>query len=349
MSDTKTKPAKPSRRGYVLLIAAIFIVVAGWSAAWFYGRSVLAGQLDLQMRRLAEQGLDLTCADLGIAGYPFRYEVACRDMKSIDRWGATGSLGGLNAVALIYNPWHVIFEARSPAAMAVPVSGVTGDVTWDTARASVRLSENALSALDAVVESPEASLASLASAGQFAADKAEVHLREVPDIDGTLEGFVTVDKLALKSLPNLAETVSLRGHVRVANGMALLAGADVATLVLANDGELPFRLMLAEAAIGPGRVVASGDLALAGDGTLSGTLEVALGNAQALLATLKPLFPPQNQTYPLIEGMVKSLEPAATEVDGMRTIKIPVTLNRGLVQVGLLPVGRIPPLFTAGS
>jgi len=331
------------------LIAAVVIVVAGWSAAWFYGRSALAEQLDLQMRRMADQGLDLTCADLAIAGYPFRYEVTCRDMQSIDRWGATGSLGALNAVALIYNPWHVIFEARSPAAMAFPVNGVNGDITWDTARASIRFSENALNALDAVVDQPEASVVTLVSTGQFAADKAEVHLREVPDSAGTLEGFVTIDKLALKSLPNLVETMMLRGHVRVDGGMALLAGADLGSLVQSSGGELPLRLMLAEATIGQGRAVASGDLVLVGDGTLSGTLEVALGNAEALLETLKPLFPPQDQTYPLLEGVIKSLEPAAVDVDGMPTIKIPVTVNRGLVQVGLLPVGRIPPLFAAGS
>jgi len=348
LSDTETKPKKPSRRGYILLIIALVVVVAGWSAAWFYGRSVLAGQLDQQMRRMAEQGLDLTCADLAISGYPFRYEVSCREMQSIDRRGATGSLGGLNAVALVYNPWHVIFEARSPAAMSVPVAGVAGTVSWETARASIRFSERALGALDAVVDQPEASLESLASAGQFAADKAEVHLREVPDVDGMLEGFVTVDNLALNSLPDLRETVRLRGHMRVENGMALLAGADLVSLVRASGGALPVRLMLAEASLGQSRVAASGDLILAEDGTLSGTLEVALGNAESLLETLKPLFPPQDRTYPLLESVIKSLEPAATQVDGMRTIKIPVTLSQGVVQVGLLPVGRIPPLFSAG-
>lgn len=348
MSDTKPKPPKPSRRGYVLLIIAIVVVVAGWSAAWAYGRSVLSEQLDLQIQRMAEQGLDLSCADLVIAGYPFRYEVACRDMQSADRWGATGSLGELSAVALIYNPWHVIFEARSPAAMAVPVTGLAGDVRWTTARASMKFSDNALGTLDAVVDQPEAAVETPVSAGAFAADKAEVHLREVPDVAGMLEGFLTVDSLALKSLPAFDQTIMLRGHVRVADGMALLAGADLVSLVQASGGELPVRLMLAEATVGEGRATAIGDLVLAGDGTLSGTIELTLGNAGALLQSLKPLFPPQDQTFPLIEGVVKSLEPAATEIDGVRSIKIPVTLNRGLVQVGLLPVGRIPPLFPAG-
>lgn len=86
MSDIKTKPPKPTRRGYILLAGAIVLVIAGWSAAWFYGQSVLREQLDRQIVRMADQGLDVSCADLAIAGYPFRYEVSCADMRSADRW-----------------------------------------------------------------------------------------------------------------------------------------------------------------------------------------------------------------------------------------------------------------------
>lgn len=348
MSETEPKPPKPSRRGYILLIVAFVVVILGWSAAWLYGRSVLAGQLDMQMQRLAGQGLDLTCADLGIAGFPFRYEVACSDMQSADRRGTRGSLGGLNAVALVYNPWHVILEAQSPAAMAAPVTGLTGDVSWETARASVKFSESALGALDAVVDKPEAAFGTMMSAGRFSADKAEIHLREAPDTPGTLEGFVTVDRLALNSVPDLDQTLMLRGHVRIDGGMVLLTGADLFSLVQAQGGELPIRLMLAEAVMGQSNAAASGDLVLAGDGTVSGTLEVTVGNAKVLLQSLRPLFAPGDQTFPLLEGVVKSLDAAATEVDGVRSIKIPVTVNSGLVQVGLLPVARIPPLFPAG-
>ncbi|ASP35097.1 hypothetical protein CHH27_19155 [Labrenzia sp. VG12] len=349
VSKTETKPPKPSRRGYILLITAIVVVVAGWSAAWAYGRSILGDQIDQQLQRMATQGLDLSCGNLEIAGYPFRYEVACRDMQSEDRFGATGALGGLNAVALIYNPRHVIFEATSPAAMSVPVAGLSGDVTWTTARASMKFSGDALGALDAVVDQPAAVFGSTLSEGAFAADKAEVHLRQVPDVAGMLEGFVTVDRLALKSLPALPQSLMLRGHARIEGGMALMVGADLASLVQAKGGELPIRLMLAEAGFEASRAAASGDLVLAGDGTLSGVLEVTIGNAADLLQSLKPVFPPEDQAFSLLEGVVKSLDTAATEVDGVRTIKVPVTINQGLVQVGLLPVGRIPPLFQAGS
>jgi len=348
VTSAENKPAKPARRRYILLFGVIVLVIAGWTAAWAYGRSVLADQLDRQIAGMAERGLQISCADRTIAGFPFRYEVGCRDMRSLDRAGSEASLGGLNAVALVYKPWHVIFEAKSPASMEIPLTGVSGDVSWDVARASMTFANGSLGELDAVVARPEAAVENAFSAGLFSADKAEVHLREVPDQAGALEGFVSVNALKLKSFPELQETVDLRGQVQVTGGEALLAGADLVSLVRMNDDELPVKLVLLEAGLGESRVGASGDLLVNGDGTLSGTLDVTLGNANALLQSLKPLFPPENQTFALMENVVKGLEPAATEIDGVPSIKLPVVIDRGTVRAGFLPLGRIPPLFQAG-
>jgi hypothetical protein len=339
---------KPSRRGYILMIAAIVAVVAAWSAAWFYGRSVLAAQLDQQIGRLADNGVDLSCADLTIAGYPFRYEVGCRDMRSFDRSGAAGSLGGLNAVALVYNPRHAIFEAASPASVSVPFAGVQGDLTWDSARASLKFGDasfTAFGALDAVLQGPRAAFASETAGGLASAAKAELHLREVPDRAGMLEGFLKVDGLRLDSLPELQEAVGLRLHARIEGGTALLEGADLAALVAAAGGALPLDLVEAEARLASGRASASGDLMLAGDGTLSGSLELTLANAEALLEASRPLFPPQDRTYPVLQNAVRSLQGAASETEGERIVTIPVTISRGQVLLGFLPAGRIPPLF----
>ncbi|MHA7775806.1 DUF2125 domain-containing protein [Roseibium sp. M-1] len=346
-NGSKTKPSKPSRRRYGFLVAAIVLAIVGWSAAWAYGRSVLEEEINRQMIRLEAQGLKVTCTDLAIAGYPFRFEVRCDGLQSADRWGAGGSLGGIAAVALIYNPWHVILEAGSPASLTVPVNGIAGDLTWETARASVKFSSTALGTLVAVIEKPEAAFETEVSAGLFAAEKTELHLRAVPDAPETLEGFLTVEDLALKSLPELQQTISLRGHTRIEGGTALLAGTNLASLVFAR-GEVPIQLVLLETIVGDGRLVASGDLVLAGDGLLTGSLKLDIGNADKLLQTLKPLLPRDERTYSLLENIVKSLEPAATEVDGIKTITLPVAIDRGLVRVGFLPVGQIPPLFAAG-
>ncbi|MEM9634425.1 MAG: DUF2125 domain-containing protein [Pseudomonadota bacterium] len=344
-----SKPTKSSKRRYILLLSVIVIVIAGWSAAWFFGRSVLADQLDRQMSNLAQNGFELTCADLSIAGYPFRYEVACQEMQSLDRAGTSSSLQSLRAVALIYNPWHVILEAKAPILMTAPIAAFTGEMTWETARASVKFSQESLGDLDAVIRKPEFAFENVVTNGLISSEKAEIHLRTAPNSDDALDGFATIDALNLQSVSNLQETIDLRGHVQISSGAAMLAGADLVTLVQANNGELPVRLVLFEAAIGESRVGANGDLLVNGDGTLSGTLNLTLGNAEQLLQTLKPLFPPQNNAFGLVEGVVKSLKSAETQVDGIPTISLPVAIERGVVRVGFLPLGQIPPLFAAGT
>ncbi|WP_170107145.1 DUF2125 domain-containing protein [Roseibium marinum] len=338
---------KSPKRRYILLLAAVLLVASGWSVAWVYGRSVLAGQLDRQLIRMAEVGLEVSCADLAIRGYPFRYEISCPDMRSRDGSGTAASLGGLNAVALVYNPWHVIFEVKAPAVVTVPMTGVSGEITWETARASLKFRQSALGALDGVVQKPEAAFENAVSAGLFSAEKAEVHLREAPDLPGALDGYVSIDALKLKSLPDLEDTLDLRGSIRVAGGTALLAGADLAALVRMNGEDLPVGLDLFEASLGRSSVAASGEMLVHGDGTLSGTVELTLGNATALLQALKPLFPPKDQTFALLEGIIGSLEPAQG-VDGVASITLPVKIDRGVASVGFLPLGRIPALFQAG-
>lgn len=349
MSETENKPPKRSRRKYILLMAAVAVAIAGWSAVWVYGRTVLGDELERQLAGLSRNGVDLTCGNMSIAGYPFRYEVACAGMQSADRAGMTASVGALNAVALIYNPMHVIFEARPPAAVSVPLSRLTGDVTWETARASLKFSQSALGEMDAVIEKPEAAIENPFVAALVSADKAEFHARRMPAAPETLEGYLSVDALSTRSLPGFEEAVDLRTQLQVEGGTPLLAGAALPALVSAEGGSLPVRLVLFQATLGESKLSASGDLTLNGDGTLSGKLDVALGNANALLAKLKPLLPQQDNTVKMIDSLVKSLDAGAPEVDGVRTISLPLAIENGFARIGFLPLGRIPPLFQAGA
>ncbi|TYC52583.1 DUF2125 domain-containing protein [Rhodobacterales bacterium] len=346
--EIENRPKPRSRRKYILLLSAVVVVFVAWTAFWFYGRSVLADQLDVQLARLGDNGIDISCSDLSIAGYPFRYEVACRDMISADRTGATGTVGALNAVALIYNPWHVIFEAKSPAAVDLPLNGLAADVNFETARASVKFSQNRLNELDAVIVKPEASFENPFTSALMGAEKTEVHLRSMPDGPETLEGYLAVNALKLRSLPVFDKAVDLTMQLQLPGGADLLRGAPLPALVMAADGALPVRLVLLEALLGHSRVAASGDLIVNGDGTLSGKVDLMLGNAAALLADIKPLLPKRDNTAQLLESIVTSLDANATEVDGRRTITLPMVIERGAARIGFLPLGRLPPLFQTG-
>ncbi|WP_298816875.1 DUF2125 domain-containing protein [uncultured Roseibium sp.] len=348
MSSKENLPSKPTKRRYIVLMSVLALVVLGWSAVWFFGRSFLHEQLNSQMSQMAAQGLEVSCADLEINGFPFRYEVSCRQMTSADRSGTAAKLGGLNAVALIYNPTHVIFEAGAPAVMDVPLSGMSGDMTWETARASMKFGSGALGKLDAVVEKPEAVLNNPVSTGSFAAEKAELHVRQSEGDADFFEGFLSVDALQLRSLPALQDALDLRAHLQIPGGASLLAGANLPWLVQSNGGELPVKLVVFDVSLGDSRVKAVGDFVVNGDGTLSGTLDLSLGNAEALIEAIRPLAPAGDRTLALVEQVVKSLDPVASDVDGVKTVPLKVNIDRGIARIGLLPLPPIPPLFQAG-
>lgn len=351
MSEFDARPPKPSRRGYILLIAAVVVVIAGWSAAWLYGRSVLGNRIDWHLRALVSRDVEVDCSDQGITGYPFRYEVRCSDLSVRGPAATAASLGSLTAVALVYNPFHVILEARSPARVAMPLRGLDGVLDFDTARASVKFSREGLRALDAVLAAPALSPPALSHGGDRAsrgpaADKVELHLREAPDQAGTLEAFLTADRL-IPADPAVPGPIGLRAHARLEDGMAVMAGIDPLDL-LVNQGSLPLQLVEADLTLPSGRASATGDLTLSVDGTLSGSLNITLADAAALLHSLRGLFPPDGQTYGLLEGMVSGMEQSAPEQDGVTKVTIPVRVIGGRVMIGFLPVGTIPPLFPAG-
>ncbi len=345
VTNTQTRPSNPGKRPFILLLVAIIVVVAGWSGAWLFGRSVLADQIEQQVNTMSGQGLDVSCDDLAIAGYPFRFEVYCTGLRSEAQAGMTGSLGRLNAVALVYNPWHVIFEAGGPATVSAPLSGPSGDFSWKTARASIRFSSTSLAALDAVVEEPQILVADPVLIAPLVAAKAEFHLREAPETDDMLEAFVSLDALELPAAQGDLPALDLRGHLRIPNGAGLLAGSNILELLQLHGGPLPLDLVHAEAQLAEGRARASGDLFLNGDGTLSGKLDLALSDVEALLQVARRQLPPGDTTFDLWESAIKSLPASASAEDGAPTVNLEIVLDRGTVRLGFLTLGVIPPLL----
>jgi hypothetical protein len=347
-SGTPAQKASAKRK-YILLLAAIIVVAAGWSGAWAYGRSVLASQLDQQIAQLSEMGTDINCADLGIGGFPFRYEVHCTDLRTSDRVGTQSALAGLNAVALVYNPMHVILEAQTPAVLNAPLTGLTGELSWETARASAKYSTMSLGDVDMVLTQPQLTFQNPVVSGLATSDKAEFHLRMAPDDSGAVDGYLSIDGLILDVMPSLTNPVNSRMHVRVLNGAPLLSGADLRWLIQENGGELPLRLELAEIVMGKSRFGARGDLKINSAGALSGTVTMTLVQPGDFLTAIRPLFPAGSNEFSILDSMLTSLQPTGTDHLGDPAIEIPLILDQGLMRIGFITLGRIPPLFQAGS
>lgn len=281
---------------YIVLAAVVVLVVAGWSGGWLLFRQELDKQIDLQMQAANGSGATIACEERGIAGYPFRFEINCEKPVAAAASGTRISLGGLNAVALVYNPRHIIFEADGPATLSDPLSGHTISTDWSSARSSVIFSSEGARQFDAVVENISGSISGPVPAG-LNVDKAELHIRPVPERAEAAEAFFSADGMSLPSNGSGENTPDLRLHVRLENGAALLSGVPFHALPRDGAGALPLELMLFSLSSGSSEISASGDLQLTASGTVSGALDVRVkGIAEA--ANLLAGFFPEGSTVP---------------------------------------------------
>ncbi|MEP0454586.1 MAG: DUF2125 domain-containing protein, partial [Roseibium sp.] len=145
-------PKRNLKIRYILLAGAVLMTILVWSGGWFYMQGVLRDQIDHQMARLAQTGQAVSCTDMPIGGFPFRFEVSCAEPVLADARGRTADFKALRTVALVYKPWHVIAEADGPARFEDPLTGLMGEANWESARSSVIYSTSSVEQIDVVME-----------------------------------------------------------------------------------------------------------------------------------------------------------------------------------------------------
>jgi hypothetical protein len=138
-------PAPRRRPLWRLFIAPalLLIAAAGWSAFWFYAASQVGVRADAWRAQEAKSGRYFDCGKRTVAGFPFRFEVACEDasVKLVSQTASNmlfaGQLAEILVVAQIYDPKIVIADFKAPASIAEIGSQAPMRVDWAKARASV--------------------------------------------------------------------------------------------------------------------------------------------------------------------------------------------------------------------
>ncbi|MFE1598612.1 DUF2125 domain-containing protein [Methylobacterium sp. ID0610] len=367
-TDGSTAVPRRARFGLFAPFILLLVVAALWSAGWFWLRGRAGEEIDRWIAREAQAGRQWTCADRSIAGYPFRLELRCAALR-FARSDVRFAAGPVVAVAQIYQPRHVIFEAAGP--FHVEQEGKVGDVTWRLVEGSLHLTGAGFQRASVVADDLRGRISGVAlteGAAEpiaFTTRHFELHARPTPgrfEADGAVDLSSRITQATLPLLDPLLggpepADVALDATVTRAAGIRTRPIAEELERWRAAGGTVELTRLAAEK--GRSRLQAQGSLALDEAHRLAGQLEVRTAGLDAVIA---PLVSEQlggrigGANAALIGNLVGQLlggggrrreaAPAQTDEAALKPLP-PVRLGGGKVAVGpfVIPSVRLDPLY----
>ncbi|ODT71030.1 MAG: hypothetical protein ABS75_09860 [Pelagibacterium sp. SCN 63-23] len=322
------------KKRIIILGAVVFFVVLAWSGAWYF----IAGQVRQQVEALALADGDstpqLSCAQLAISGFPFRFDIDCAGAALVSG-DMLVEIPGLRASALIYRPTHILASARGPAQLSDAFTGQRQELAWAELEASLRLDNWRIARLSLIAD--EVSWTDRLFGDNLIArtPRLEAHLLDISELHdaeagrAALAGFLRADNVEAPSIqvaPTNAEieleVTALPDDLRTLGATPLLpdwqrAGGKLRIIgIRANDGTADLN--------------ASGELTLDAQGYPTGSIAIdSLGVAERI--------------GPYLEEPWRTLVLGVPGEGGRHRNQL--TFAGGGLSSGLVPLMALPPLF----
>ncbi|MBL4893082.1 MAG: DUF2125 domain-containing protein [Rhizobiaceae bacterium] len=326
--------------GFWLMLTIICVLVFGGTGLWYYSAGKLEAEALEVQQILHANGQIIACDNLQVRGYPFRIGIFC-DAIGIENKNTQQKLtsGALRTAAQIYDPGKFVVEFDGPAQFSDVMLGIF-KINWQFLRASMRTKlggiEHTSVAGHALTIGHEKSTSPL-----LMAETLEFHVRKL----GKNNLDVAIGSRNLSLTTNLISTDTLS---KPFNLVVELTANDLFEEVHTNQirtsyfqknggsGSLnAFKLKT----INGGILEIKGPLSVDTRGRLSGILDISVTKLGQLFEFFRVFFPNSNADLEQIELAVKLFSA------GNATTKLQIQIEDGKVRVGLISLGRIPPLF----
>ncbi|HEX2553196.1 MAG TPA: DUF2125 domain-containing protein [Microvirga sp.] len=343
--EAAAAPRRPSRFWLYAPFVLLVLLAAAWTAAWFFIRGRVADGVDAWLAAEAAAGRQWTCADRVIAGYPFRIELSCSDLR-LQGPDLSGSLGPVGAVAQVYQPRHVIVLVGGP--LRLVGGAVTASAEWRRMEASVRVGQGGLQRASLFAQAPRLGVTGLPTDVALSSESLNLHVRPSPT--RTAEGAVDVAAAArgarvpaLDALAGGAEPADLQIDLTVTEADEVSDGLTPEGLDRWREAGGRVDLLLLSVAKGPRRLEAKGSLRLDEGHRPAGQLTLAGAGLDDLVANLTG-----NRSGGLLGALLgqaaKAQNPGGTP--GLAPLP-PVRLDNGRVSLGpfTVPNARLPALY----
>ncbi len=333
------------RTKMIVLSSVVFLVVAGWTGAWFFVRHMVADGLDKAVADLAGQGVAVTCPERSLTGWPFRISVGC--VKPVLRLadGTTVEASRLEAIGVVDDPQLVIAALESPVTVTLP-DGSAGEARFASLKASIRTLDGKVTRVSVageglVVEGGPAGL----TYGRLNAERGELHVRQAENPADLDVALTLVRASATMGQTEVLPAAADAGIAAVVRQVALIGpGPEKMTAWSSAGGEIG--LSQAALSVGDTRIEASGTGTVAGDGQAKATLTATATGINWLTDQAKAGKPLPPALAAL--GSAFLLIGRSGEGEGNPRI-LDVVVENGAVSANGLPLGAVPPVFRADA
>jgi hypothetical protein len=324
-----------------LLLAAVLVAAAAWSAIWWFGARAAKRDLIAWLDARHDAGWVANYDAVTTGGYPNRFDTEIQGLELVDtQAGLAWRAPFLQLFRLSYQPRHVIVVWPDAQSLAVP--GARIEITSTDARGSFVFGrgadwplERANMTFEGVTLRSDAGWQASASTGRLATRPSE-RVAGAVDIGLVLSDFTPAHPglaaLADQGVaPGTVSQLSVDAAVRFDAPWDRRAIEDGRPLITAID------LGLAKMTWGAAELWAAGDVTLDESGRPSGEITVKLTNWRDLLVLAKQAGLPS--------GLADALEGGLQLLSGMagasETLDVPLTLRAGRASFGPIPLGSI--------
>lgn len=340
------KPTRSRRRrGPAILIAIAVLFVALWSGYWYATHRMITAAIAEVTASFAASGRALACSDDAVGGFPFSLDLDCgRPTYADGTAGVSAALGRVTASAPLYWPGSVSTALDGPLVFKAPRLGIDLNASWSNGAASAEAGLGGLDSAAAMFDGLAVTNASKTKTLPIVSVSA-VHAEAAAEpMSGDAYRFTAeADGIVIKPV-GAATLPEFEAAVRVkALGFGASLGTDPGRRLsawLAAGGRLEIERLTVAA--GRSSATASGTLAVSTGGLVSGALNLRLVGLDGLPDLVGGMKPRSRKKLAQIVAAISAFTKPVADDPNARDA--PLLIRNGVVSVGLIPVGEIPPL-----
>lgn len=322
------------KKRIIILGALVLLVVLGASAAWYFAAGLVRKEVENLAFADGETSPQLTCASLGIGGFPFAFDIDCTNAVVVSG-DLMVELPGLRLSTMVFNLSHVLASAKGPAQLSDAFTGQRSALSWSSLDGSLRLTDRRIARLSLVGNDLSWNDLLLGDTVLARSTHAEMHLLDIPEAHdaerhlASLALYLKADALDLPALTLAGTALEVEAEVSgLPDDFTALGASAILPTWQQAGGQL--KIVGVRMSDASADLQASGDLALDAQGFPTGTVAIdSKGVAERI--------------GPLIEEPWRTLVLGVPGTDGRHTNQL--NFRSGTLSSGLVPITALPPLF----